>query len=178
LVGLINAGRASEGLQNISSGTISSDRNFFEHVVSEANWIFFPFSVHLAKDKIIEGELVQWLGLLSWLEFPNEWKNIWAEIRTEVNHTIDGISNSVVGALEDTVSVANEGFILERMKFGFEDFERIWESIEEIGEVLKETNGLGGDTIRWGWDNWVLRAGAAGNELSLLEPDILARSEG
>lgn len=178
MVGLINAGRASEGLQNISSGTISSDRNFFEHVVSEANWIFVPFSVHLAKDKIIEGELVQWLGFQSWLEIPYEWKNIWAENRTEVDCTSGGISNSVVAALEDTVSVANEGFILERMKFGFEDFERIWESIEEIGEVLKETNGLGGDTICWGCGTWFLRAGAAGNELSLFEPDILARSEG
>lgn len=174
MVGLINAGRASEGLQNRS--TVDSYKT--EHVVSEANWIFVPFSVHLAKDKIIEGELVQWLGFQSWLEIPNEWKNIWAEIRTEVNVTSGGISSSAVVALEDTVSVANEGVKLERMKFGFEDFESIWESIEEIGEVLKETNGLGGDTIRWGWDNWVLRAGAAGNELSLLEPDILARSEG
>jgi hypothetical protein len=172
LVGLINAGIASEGLQNRS--TVDSYKT--EHVVSEANWIFAPFSVHLAKDKIIEGELVQWLGFLSWLEIPYEWKNIWAENRTEVDCTSGGIS--VVVALEDTVSVANEGFKLERMKFGFEDFERIWESIEEIGEVLKETNGLGGDTIRWGCDNWFLRAGAAGNELSLLEPDILARSEG
>jgi hypothetical protein len=64
------------------------------------------------------------------------------------------------------------------MKFGFEDFERIWESLEEIGEVLKETNGLGGDTIFRLCDFWVRRAGAAGNELSLFEPDILARSEG
>ena len=174
MVGLINAGSASERLQNSKI----VDSYFSEHGVSEANWIFFPLSVHLAKDKIIEGELVQWLGFQSWLEIPYEWKNIWAENRTEVDYTSGGISNIVVVALEDTVSVANEGFILERMKFGFEDFERIWESIEEIGEVLKETNGLGGDTICWGCDKWFLRAGAADNELSLFEPDILARSEG
>ena len=118
LVGLPNAGRASEGLQYI----VIIYGNFFIHYVSVANWIFRPFSVDLAENDVIEGKLVEWLGSQSWFEIPNEWKNIWAEILTEV-----GITCGVIIALEDTLSVANVGVLLELVIIGFIDVVTIWE---------------------------------------------------
>ena len=118
LVGLPKAGRASEGLQHI--GTIYA--NCFIHHVSEANWIFRPFIVDLAENDVIEGKLVEWLGSQSWFEIPNEWKNIWAEILTEV-----GITCGVINALEDTLSVANVGVLLELVIIGFIDVVTICE---------------------------------------------------
>ena len=122
LIGLPNAGSASEGLQHISSCAISGDRNLFIHHVSEANWILRPFIVDLAENDVIEGKLVEWLGSQSWFEIPNEWKNIWAEILTEV-----GITCGVIIALEDTLSVANVGVLLELVIIGFIDVVTIWE---------------------------------------------------
>ena len=118
LIGLPNAGRASEGLQHI--GIIYA--NCFIHHVSEANWILLPFSVDLAENDVIEGKLVEWLGSQSWFEIPNEWKNIWAEILTEV-----GITYGVINALEDTLSVANVGVLLELVIIGFIDVVTICE---------------------------------------------------
>lgn len=126
LVGLPNAGLAPEGLQHI--GIIYS--NCFKHHVSEGNWIFRPFIVNLAENDVIEGKLVEWLGFLSWFELPNEWKNIWAEIRTEIGIICGGIS-----ATEDTVSVANEGARFERVIIGFVDVITICERGDEIIEV-------------------------------------------
>ena len=122
MVGLPNAGSASEGLQHISSCAISGDRNLFIHHVSVANWIFRPFIVDLAENDVIEGKLVEWLGSQSWFEIPNEWKNIWAEILTEV-----GITCGVINALEDTLSVANVGVLLELVIIGFIDVVTICE---------------------------------------------------
>ena len=122
LIGLPNAGSASEGLQHISSCAISGDRNLFIHHVSVANWIFRPFIVDLAENDVIEGKLVEWLGSQSWFEIPNEWKNIWAEILTEV-----GITCGVINALEDTLSVANVGVLLELVIIGFIDVVTICE---------------------------------------------------
>ena len=122
LVGLPNAGSASEGLQHIRSCAISGDRNLFIHHVSEANWILLPFSVDLAENDVIEGKLVEWLGSQSWFEIPNEWNNIWAEILTEVV-----ITCGVINALEDTLSVANVGVLLELVIIGFIDVVTICE---------------------------------------------------
>ena len=122
MIGLPNAGSASEGLQHISSCAISGDRNLFIHHVSVANWIFRPFIVDLAENDVIEGKLVEWLGSQSWFEIPNEWKNIWAEILTEV-----GITCGVINALEDTLSVANVGVLLELVIIGFIDVVTICE---------------------------------------------------
>jgi len=144
------------------------------HYFSDSKWILTPLIVDLAVNDVIKGKLFEWLGCLSWFELPNEWNRIWAKSRTEI-----GIICCGINAFEDTASVANEGAHLKRVIIGFVDVIIFWKFFDDIIEVSKETNGLDGDTILLDWDNWVLRYFASlWNEMSLLDPSILVRSEG